>query len=139
MIVMFDKFYLCDTVTKACETRDFKSIGAVKTNRNFFPDGRAHDKRTLSQYGKNVLDHEGRATNISGSKKKHRIAEKVGTMNKLGRVKLVFSRRVGEKTWIILATNHWKLGAKKLIEHDRQRWPIEILFTSTVLTAVDVI
>jgi len=49
-------------------------------------------------------------------------------MNKLGRVKLAFSRRVGEKSWIILATNHLKLGAKKLIEHYRQRWPIEILF-----------
>ena len=128
VIVMFDKFYLCHTVTQACKARGFTYIGAVKGNRNFFPDKRERDKRTLSQYGKNVLDREGRLTSISGSKKKHRIAEKVGTMNKLGRVKLAFSRRAGEKTWIILATNNLKWGAKKLIEHYRQRWPIEILF-----------
>jgi SRSO17 transposase len=126
--VMFDKFYSCHTVTKACESRGFKYIGAVKANRNFYPDKRERDKRKLSQYGKNVLDREGRLTSISGSKKKHRIAEKVGTMNKLGRVKLAFSRRAGEKTWIILVTNDLRWGAKTLIEHYRHRWPIEILF-----------
>jgi SRSO17 transposase len=128
VIVLFDKFYSCHTVTKACETRGFDYIGAVMSNRNFFPDKRERDKRKLSVYGKNVLDREGRATSINGSKKKHRIAEKVGTMNKLGRVKLAFSRRVGEKSWIILVTNNLRLGAKKLVEHYRNRWPIEILF-----------
>jgi SRSO17 transposase len=126
--VMFDKFYSCQTVTKACKSRGFTYIGAVKANRNFFPDKRERDKRKLTQYGKNVLDREGRVTSISGSKKKHRIAEKVGTMNKLGRVKLAFSRRAGEKTWIILVTNALRWGAKTLIEHYRYRWPIEILF-----------
>ena len=128
VIVMFDKFYLCDTVVKACKTRDFTYIGAVKANRNFFPDKRPNDKRKLSDYGKKLLDRKGRLTNIKGAKKKHRLAEKVGTMNKLGRVKLAFSRRSGEKSWIILATNNLKFGAKKLIEHYRNRWPIEILF-----------
>jgi SRSO17 transposase len=128
VIVLFDSFYLCDTVAKACEKRDFTYIGAVKKNRNFFPDKRPNDKRNMGTYGKNVLNHEGRLTKINGAKKKHRIAEKVGTMNKLGRVKLAFSRRERETTWIALATNNLKLGAKKLVEHYRNRWPIEILF-----------
>jgi hypothetical protein len=100
----------------------------VKTNRNFFPDKRPNDKKKLSVYGKNVLNREGRLTKISGAKKQHRIAEKVGATSKLGQVKLAFSRRAGEKTWIVLASNNLKMGAKSLIEHYRNRWLIEVLF-----------
>ena len=49
-------------------------------------------------------------------------------MSKLGRVNLAFSRRSGERCWIIIATNNLRYGAKTLIEHYRNRWPIEILF-----------
>jgi hypothetical protein len=49
-------------------------------------------------------------------------------MKKLGRIKLAFSRRRGERSRLIVATNHLKYGAKSLIEHYRNRWPIEILF-----------
>jgi len=49
-------------------------------------------------------------------------------MKKLGRVKLAFSRRRGEKSRLVVATNNLKFGAKSLIEHYRHRWPIEILF-----------
>ena len=59
VIVLFDKFYLCDAVTKACENKGFTYIGAVKENRNFFPDGRPNDKRKLGKYAKNLLDREG--------------------------------------------------------------------------------
>jgi hypothetical protein len=49
-------------------------------------------------------------------------------MKKLGRVKLAMSRRRGERSRLIVATNNLKYGAKSLIEHYRHRWPIEILF-----------
>ena len=128
VIVLFDKFYLCDTVVKSCEKKGFKYVGAVKDNRNFFPDGRPKDKRNVGKYAKNVLHREGRFVSIPGSRKEHCVAERVGTMAKLGRVKLAFSRRRGERSHLVVATNGLKWGAKSLIEHYRNRWQIEILF-----------
>ena len=43
VIVLFDKFYLCDTIVKSCKNKGFTYIGAVKENRNVFPDGRPKD------------------------------------------------------------------------------------------------
>jgi SRSO17 transposase len=128
VIVLFDKFYLCDKVVKSCENNGFDYIGAVKENRNFFPDGRPNDKRKVGKYAKNALDRTGRYVSIPGSRKEHCVAERVGTMAKLGRVKLAMSRRRGEKSRLVIATNNLKLGAKSLIEHYRNRWNIEILF-----------
>ena len=127
-IVLFDKFYLCDIIAKSCNDKGFCYIGAVKENRNFYPDGRPNDKKKVGAYARNVLDREGRWTVISGSKKEHCVAQRVGNMKKLGRVKLAFSRRRGEKSRLVVATNNLKFGAKSLIEHYRHRWPIEILF-----------
>jgi len=108
VIVLFDRFYLCDTIVKSCENKGFSYIGAVKNNRNFFPDGRPNDKRKVGTYGKNVLDRDGRWVSIPGSRKEHCVAERIDEMKKLGQVKLAFSRRRGEKSRLIVATNHWK-------------------------------
>ena len=128
VIVLFDKFYLCDTVVKSCKNKGFTYVGAVKENRNFFPDGKPKDKRNVGKYAKNVLHREGRWVAIPGSRKEHCVAERVGTMAKLGRVKIAMSRRRGERSRLVVATNGLKWGAKSLIEHYRNRWQIEILF-----------
>jgi len=128
VIVLFDKFYLCDAIAKACNSKGFTYIGAVKENRNFFPDGRPNDKKKVGAYAKNVLDRDGSWVSIPGARKEHCVAQRVGDMKKLGRVKLAFSRRCQERSRLIVATNNLKYGAKSLIEHYRHRWPIEILF-----------
>ena len=127
-IVLFDRFYLCGTVVNACQNMSFTYVGAVKDNRNFFPDGRPNDKRKVGAYAKNVLDRDGRWISVAGSRKEHCVAERVGAMSKLGRIKLAFSRRRGERSRLIVATNDLRFGAQRLIEHYRNRWPIEILF-----------
>ena len=48
--------------------------------------------------------------------------------SKLGRVKLVFSKRPREKSWICMATNATRWGAKRVLSHYLNRWPIEVLF-----------
>jgi len=58
----------------------------LKDNRNFFPDGRPHDKRNVGKYAKNALDRDGRWVSIPGSPKEHCVAERVGVMKKLGRI-----------------------------------------------------
>jgi SRSO17 transposase len=124
--VLFDSYYLCPTVTRACEAKKYHYVGVAKKNRNFFPDGRDRDKRKLASYGKNSLGRLGRTVACRG--KKYRLAERVGRLSKLGRVKLVFSRRVREKSWIAMATNATRWGALRVLNHYLDRWPIEVLF-----------
>jgi SRSO17 transposase len=125
-IVVFDSYYLCPVVIRACEARHFRYVGVAKKNRNFFPDARPHDKRRLGTYGTNVLRRDGRWMSPSG--KSHRLAQRVGRLSKAGRVKLVFSRRPREKSWIAMATNETRWGPKTVLSHYLNRWPIEVLF-----------
>jgi SRSO17 transposase len=124
--VLFDSYYLCPTVIHACEAKQYRWVGVAKKNRNFFPDGRDRDKRRLSSYGANALKRLGKWTLHEG--KKYRLAERVGRLSKLGRVKLVFSRRAKEKSWIAMATNETRWGALRVLRHYLNRWPIEVLF-----------
>jgi SRSO17 transposase len=125
-IVLFDSYYLCAEVIRACERRGFSYVGAAKKNRNFFPDGRPRDKRKLGKYGKEVLRREGRMVQVRG--KKHRLAERVGHLSHAGRVKLVFSRRPNEKSWITLVTNQTRWSMKTVLSHYLCRWGIEVFF-----------
>lgn len=124
--VLFDAYYLCPNVTSACEAKKYRYVGVAKKNRNFFPDGRDRDKRKLATYGANVLNRSGRWMTQAG--KKFRLAERVGRLSKLGYVKLVFSRRSREKSWICMATNATRWGALRVLSHYLNRWPIEVLF-----------
>jgi SRSO17 transposase len=124
--VLFDSYYLCPNVTRACEAKQYRWVGVAKKNRNFFPDGRDRDKRRLSKYGAGVLKRLGKWVHHEG--KKYRLAQRVGRLSQLGRVKLVFSRRAKEKNWIALATNETRWGALRVLSHYLNRWPIEVLF-----------
>ncbi|MCH7753378.1 MAG: transposase [Planctomycetes bacterium] len=124
--VLFDSYYLCPNVVRACEAKKYRYVGVAKKNRNFFPDGRDRDKRKLGTYGKNVLKREGKWTSCRD--KKYRLAQRVGRLSKIGRVKLIFSRRAREKSWISMATNATRWGALRVLSHYLDRWPIEVFF-----------
>ena len=130
-IVLFDSYYLCPTVTRACENRGFRYVGVAKKNRNFAPDGRPNDKRRLGKYGANVLQREGRWMQVGDKKQKHRLAQRVGRLKSLGRIKLVFSRRPRESSWITITTNETRWGMQTVLGHYLHRWPIEVLFKAT--------
>lgn len=125
-IVLFDSYYLCPPVIRACKEKAYRFVGVAKKNRNFFPNGRLHDKRRLSTYGVNVLNRDGRWCTANG--KSHRLAARVGQLSKAGRVKLVFSRRARERAWIAMATDETRWSASTILSHYLHRWPIEILF-----------
>jgi hypothetical protein len=65
--VLFDAYYLCPAVTRACEAKTYSYVGVAKKNRNFFPDGRDRDKRKLSTYGAGALKRNGRWTLVEGA------------------------------------------------------------------------
>jgi SRSO17 transposase len=125
-IILFDSYYLCPPVIRACKAKGYRFVGVAKKNRNFFPNGRLRDKRRLSKYGVNVLKRDGRWSSANG--KKHRLASRVGQLSKSGRVKLVFSRRATERAWIAMATDETRWSATTILSHYLNRWPIEILF-----------
>ena len=125
-IVLFDSYYLCPPVIRICKDKGYRFVGVAKKNRNFFPNGRLHDKRRLSKYGANVLTRDGRWFTTNG--KQHRLATRVGQLSKSGRVKLVFSRRARERAWIAMATDETRWSAQTILCHYLNRWPIEILF-----------
>jgi SRSO17 transposase len=126
VIALFDAYYLCPIVVQACEGRGWAYISVAKKNRNFFPHGRDRDKRKLSRYGRNVLRRDGHAVKVGG--KSHRVAERIGRLSKAGEVKLVFSRRVRDRAWVVLVTNQRQWSAKTIVAHYQQRWGIEVLF-----------
>mgnify|MGYP005853519915 CR=1 FL=1 len=124
--VMFDAYYLCPTVTEAVLARGWHYIGVAKSNRRFALDGRSH---RLSRYGSNVLRRSGRWNKIAGLKgrRDYRVAERIGHLKKLGKVKVVFSRRRGEGSVIALVTADLKRPARRVVADYLRRWSIELL------------
>jgi len=68
VMVLFDAYYLCATVTKTVENKGWHYIGVGKSNRRFTTDSRSHHLRT---YGSNVLRRCGTWRNIAGLSKTH--------------------------------------------------------------------
>jgi SRSO17 transposase len=124
--VLFDAFYLCPIVVNACKEKDWHYIGVGKSNR-WFTVGSV--KRKLGRYGKNVLRNSGQWCTIRGLRKSkvYRLADRVGTVNKLGTVKVVFSRRRGESQHVALITDNLSASMKTIVSDYLQRWSIEML------------
>ncbi len=124
--VLFDAFYLCPEVVNACNEQKWHYIGVGKSNR-WFSGGSV--KRKLAKYGRNVLKNSGTWHNITGLRetRKYRMAERIGQLNKLGTVKVVFSRRKGENKHIAIVTDDMSASMKTIVANYLKRWSIEML------------
>jgi len=124
--VLFDAFYLCPNVVNACKERKWHYIGVGKSNRWFTG---SWGKRKLAKYGRNVLRNSGIWCNITGLRKAgaYQLAERIGKLNKLGMVKIVFSRRKGENKHIAIVTDDLRASMKTIVADYLKRWSIEML------------
>jgi SRSO17 transposase len=124
--VLFDSFYLCPKVVKACKERKWHYIGVAKANRNFTVGGVS---RRLGNYGSNVLRNSGRWQSIKGLRRArlYRVAMRKGVMKRLGQVHVVFARCKGQRDYRALVTDNFKLSAKSVIVCYLKRWAIEML------------
>ncbi len=124
--VLFDAFYLCPNVVNACKERKWHFIGVGKSNR-WFTVGSV--KRKLAKYGRNVLRNSGIWCNITGLRKtkKYRLAERIGKLNKLGTVKIIFSRRKGQSKHIAIVTDDLRASMRTVVAEYLKRWSIEML------------
>ena len=124
--VLFDAFYLCPKVADACKERKWHYIGVGKSNRCFTVGS---VKRKLGKYGRNVLHNSGKWYSVSGLRKtkKHQLAERIGRLNGLGTVKIVFSRRKRESKHIAIVTDQLRASMKSIVADYLKRWSIEML------------
>jgi len=126
MTVLFDAFYLCPAVVNACKERKWRYISVSKSNRWLTVNMTKHKMGT---YGKNILNRSGQWYRLQGLRKisRYKLAQRIGTMNKLGRVKVVFSKRRGDRTVIALVTNDLRFSMKKVVGYYLKRWAIEVM------------
>jgi len=126
LTVLFDAFYLCPTVVHACQEKGWHYIAIGKSNR-WFTVGSV--KRKLGRYGKNVLRNNGQWYTVRGLRKTNAyfLAERVGIVNKLGTVKVVFSRPQGESQSVALITDNLHASMKTIVANYLKRWSIEML------------
>jgi len=126
VVVLFDGYYLCDVVADACRRRRWRFVSVGKGNRNFTVDGRRHK---LGGYGRNVLRRKARWQRIAGLRtaRTYRLATRTGWMKKLGKVKVVFSRRRGDRKVLALVTDDLGASMKQIVADYLKRWAIELL------------
>jgi len=124
--VLFDAYYLCGVVAQACRARGWHYIGVAKSNRNLVIGGIKH---RVDSFGRNVLQRAGRWHRIQGLRRRglYLVADRVGTMKKLDTVKVVFSRRRGERKMVALVTDDLGAPARQVVGDYLKRWAIELL------------
>lgn len=124
--VLFDAFYLCPAVVNSCKARKWTYIGVSKSNRWFTVNSVKHK---IGKFGRNILSRTGKWYAIRGLAKtsSYKLAQRTGTMDKLGVVKVVFSKRRNDKTVIAFVTNNICLSMKKIVSRYLKRWAIEVM------------
>jgi len=93
--VLFDAFYLCPTVTKACESKGFTFFSVAARNRNFTSaNGKRRQIATLMP---GLVRHEGRNVRMKRSRGTAalRIACRDGRLSRIGRVRMVVATDKG--------------------------------------------
>jgi SRSO17 transposase len=128
--VLFDAFYLCPTVTKACETRGFTWFSVASRNRTLTRTWGVSQK--IVDLGPGLLRYAGRNVHMPRARgwAKLRIAPVDGRLAHIGEVRLVISKRPGSpwKTRVAFATNETSLAAREIVSVYEKRWAIEVLF-----------
>jgi hypothetical protein len=128
-IVLFDNYYLCPVVTKACREKGFHFISVLKSNRNLKNRGK---KLKSGSYGAHCF--------LKKEKSKMKIRKENGIatftyidagwieVSKLGLSHLIYSRKNSERNILCLVTDHPRLKAADIIKSYDMRWNIEVFF-----------
>lgn len=130
--VLFDAFYLCPQVVRACETRGFTWFSVASKNRCFRRDGEKGKGRKIADFAVGLIKHHGRFVRMKRARgtAKLKIASLDGHLSRIGRVRMVVSKRPQEtwKTTIAIVTNSLGTDARAIVAIYERRWNIEVLF-----------
>ena len=129
--VLFDAFYLCPAVTKACQSKGFFFFSVAQRNRNFTTaNGR---RRKIAALMPGLLRHQGKSVRMKRARGKYaklRIAAVDGHLSRIGQVRMVISKRPRGpwKKTIAIVTSETGLRPRQIIAIYERRWLIEVLF-----------
>lgn len=126
--VLFDSGFFSEQVVAACKKREFRFFSVAKSNRVFFPFCNSV-KRKVASYGPGVLRTYGKTIAIENErgKAKFRVAVRDGHMHGVGSVRVVFSSRLSDGSFVALVTDDMDLEARDVIIGYKSRWAIEVL------------
>jgi SRSO17 transposase len=126
VMVLFDAYYLCPTVVKACREQQFHFASTLKSNRSLFKQGW---KLKAGRYGKNLFRRR-RTQPLEVGKPQGRVRYRYVEagwlqVSHLGVLHVVFSRKGGARKILGLVTDAPDLSAAGLIQAYDRRWAIE--------------
>ncbi|MHC4640529.1 MAG: transposase [Planctomycetota bacterium] len=127
--VLFDSYYLCPVVVKACRRKGFYFVSVLKNNRNLFKSGR---KLKTGIYGKSLFRRRKKKT-FSIRKSKGRVKYAYVDagwldVSGLGSLHVIFSRKKVDPRILGLVTDEPRLSASQMIRTYDDRWSIEVFF-----------
>jgi SRSO17 transposase len=149
--VLFDAFYLCPKMARACDSKGFTFFSVAARNRNFTTGqesqegqgkhggkhggkrGARRRRRKVATLMPGLIRHQGRDVRMKRSRGKVarlRIACRDGHLSHIGRVRMVVSKRPRGpwKKCIAIVTNETGLKARQIIQIYERRWLIEVMF-----------
>jgi SRSO17 transposase len=129
VLVLFDSYYLCPTVVKACRKKGFRFVSTLKSNRNLYKNGRklkagGYGTRLLRRSRKNIY----RINKTKGYVKYTYVDAGWLNVSDLGRLHVIFSRKNNESKVLGIVTDDPKLSARQMIQTYDDRWSIEVFF-----------
>jgi hypothetical protein len=130
--VLFDSYYLCPVVVKACRKKGFRFVSVLKNNRNLFKNGR---KLKTAAYGKSMFRNHKKTTfcirKSNGNIKYAYVDAGWMDVSKIGKLHVIFSRKKADPKILGLVTDDPKLSACQIIRTYDDRWSIEVFFKDT--------
>ena len=126
VLVLFDAYYLCPTVVKACREQQFHFASTLKSHRSLFKQGW---KLHAGRYGRNSFRRR-RTGTLDLAKPygpvRYRFVDAGWlAVSKLGPLHVVFSRKGTAKKILGLVTDAPQLSAADVIRTYEKRWTIE--------------
>jgi SRSO17 transposase len=126
VVALFDTYYLCPTVVKACREQQFHFASTLKSNRSLFKQGW---KLHAGRYGRNLFRRRRTDTldlaKPYGSVRYRFVDAGWLEVSKLGPLHVVFSRKGTANKILGLVTNAPQLSAADVIRTYEKRWTIE--------------
>lgn len=127
--VLFDAYYLCPVVVKACKSKGFHFVSTLKSNRNLFKNGR---KLKAGIYGKNLFCRLHKKCFSTSKGKKTATYRYVDAgwlrVSSFGYLHVIYSRKNRDRKILGIATDDPKLSPAKMIKAYDERWSIEVFF-----------
>jgi len=128
VVVLFDSWFLCPTVTDAIRARCWRYVSAIKSNRVIYLNAKKYSVSKFADYSAakfSPLNYRPR-----GKKEAVFTYQRVVHLNKLGRVKLVISRD-HKNTLKYLVSDLTSTPTALVLKRYDLRWDIECYFRDT--------